>query len=127
MLSKLTLASLAATASAKDGVSFVVIGDFANLKAMGNPNKVFDNINQLKANADPNSAENFDFFVTTGDNLYVADAKNPTQEEFKKMMDLFLTRNSIKDLPIYPVRGNHDCLFNDMYVEPKLQQQYPTW
>jgi hypothetical protein len=43
------------------------------------------------------------------------------------MMNLFLTRDSIKDLPIYPVRGNHDCMFRSMNVEVELSKKYPTW
>ena len=43
------------------------------------------------------------------------------------MMELFTTRDSIKDLNIYPVRGNHDCMFKDMQAEIKLQEKYPTW
>jgi hypothetical protein len=26
---------------------------------------------------------------------------------------MFLKREHIKDLPIYPIRGNHDCYFDD--------------
>jgi hypothetical protein len=43
------------------------------------------------------------------------------------MMDLFLKRDAIKDLPIYPVRGNHDCYFDDNDVEINLSKKYPTW
>ena len=124
MLSKLTtFAAMMATSytvSAKDGISFVVIGDFANIGSMGNANRVFDYIAEKRQNADPESVDKFDFFVTTGDNLYVKDPKNPQPEEFDTMMNLFLTRDSIKDLPIYPVRGNHDCMFHQMHVEPDL-------
>lgn len=42
-------------------------------------------------------------------------------------MDLFLSRDSIKDLPIYPVRGNHDCYFKDQEAEINLSKIYPTW
>lgn len=113
--------------AAKDGISFVVIGDFANIGNMKNANRVFDSINQMRANASSDSAENFDFFVTVGDNVYVQNQFNPTDQEFQTMMDLFLTRESIKDLPIYPVRGNHDCMFRDMQAEVNLSKKYPTW
>jgi len=43
------------------------------------------------------------------------------------MIDLFVTRENIKDIPIYPVRGNHDCMFKEMFIEPELQKKYPTW
>lgn len=81
----------------------------------------------MKSEAQPGTPEDFDFFVTTGDNLYALDANKPLAWEFEKMMDMFLTRDSIKDLPIYPVRGNHDCYFDDMDVEIALSKQYPTW
>ena len=59
------------------------------------------------------SAEDFDFFTTVGDNIYPEKAEHPTDAEFKTMINLFLDRPAIKDLPIYPVRGNHDCYFKD--------------
>lgn len=120
MLSKLVFTTLVSSVLAeKDGISFVVIGDFAKISDMTNANKVFDEINRIKATATPDAKENFDFFVTTGDNLYVAGSQfDPQPEEFEAMMNLFLQRNSIKDLPIYPVRGNHDCMFKEMFIEP---------
>lgn len=81
----------------------------------------------MKSNAEKDSVEDFDFFVTTGDNLYAIDANKPRDWEFEWMMDLFLKRGPIKDLPIYPVRGNHDCYFDDSEVEVNLSKKYPTW
>ena len=81
----------------------------------------------MKKNAKPGSAEDFEFFVTTGDNLYPSLPEDPTEEEIQRMMDLFLTRKQIKDIPIYPVRGNHDCYFKDNDEEVKMSQKYPTW
>jgi hypothetical protein len=43
------------------------------------------------------------------------------------MMELFTTRESIKDLSIYPIRGNHEAYFFDMMAEVKLHDKYPTW
>lgn len=51
---------------------------------------MFDAIAQMKSEAEPGSPEDFDFFVTTGDNLYALDANKPLGWEFEKMMDLFL-------------------------------------
>ena len=121
------LASPSVVEAKKEGISFVVVGDFASMHDLRPANTVFDAINDLKDNADPDSPEDFDFFITVGDNLYVAEPTSPTDAEFDIMMNLFLSRNSIKDLPIYPVRGNHDCLFDDMYAETKLSARYPTW
>ena len=88
----------------------------------------FDGIEEMKKNAAPGSPEDFDFFLTAGDNLYPMDSKNPRKDEFARMMDLFLQRESIKDIPIYPVRGNHDCYFNEEHenVELELSKEYPT-
>lgn len=45
------------------------------------------------------------------------------------MVGLFTnsTRTAIKDLPIYPTRGNHDCYFDDIHLEVNLNAKYPTW
>jgi hypothetical protein len=44
----------------------------------------------LKENAEPGSPEDFEFFVTVGDNLYPNTSDSPSDDEFGKMMDLFL-------------------------------------
>ena len=74
---------------------------------------VMDQINEMKIKAEKDTIEDFDFFVTTGDNLYPIDAENPTKEEFDAMMYVFEKHHALKELPIYPVRGNHDCYFLD--------------
>ena len=61
----------------------------------------------------PGSAEDFDFFTTTGDNIYPHDEKLVTENEMRETMNLFQDRSAISNLPIYPVRGNHDCYFDD--------------
>jgi len=81
MFTKLTLLS-SVVAAAKDGISFVVVGDFAKIADMKNAKRVFDDINQMKKDAVKDSPEDFEFFVTTGDNIYVLDATNPTEDEF---------------------------------------------
>ena len=47
-----------------------------------------------------------------GDNLYPVNATGPTNGELQEMMGLFESRENIRDLPIYAVRGNHDCYYN---------------
>lgn len=42
-------------------------------------------------------------------------------------MNLFLKRDHIKDLPIYPIRGNHDCYYEDQEYELKLAKKWPQW
>lgn len=112
----------------KEGISFVVVGDFGVIKHMDGPNDVFHDIDHMKKNAQPGSVEDFDFFLSVGDNLYPKDNTNPTSSEFLEMLDLFRTREHLKDIPIYPVRGNHDCVFEDeMDIEIKLKKEYAAW
>ena len=77
IFTSLLLSTAAVVQAEKEGISFVVVGDFAHIKDMSHANTVFDSINAMKENADPDSAENFDFFVTAGDNVYVVDQRNP--------------------------------------------------
>lgn len=88
---------------------------------------VFDSINQLKANAEPGSIDDFDFFVTVGDNLYPVVPKNPQNFELEAMIGMFKNRKAIKDIPIFPVRGNHDCKYSDRNTELDLFKKHPTW
>jgi Calcineurin-like phosphoesterase len=74
---------------------------------------VFDAINQMKAEAVSGSPEDFQFFTTVGDNIYPKNESEPSKEELEESMNLFLKREHIKDIPIYPIRGNHDCYFDD--------------
>jgi hypothetical protein len=67
----------------------------------------------MKGNAEKDSVEDFEFFVTTGDNIYTWNLIDTPFSEFETMMGLFNSRDEIKDVPIYPVRGNHDCWLDD--------------
>ena len=67
----------------------------------------------MKKDAVKGSPEDFEFFTTVGDNIYPLHHHKPSDKEVDEMMNLFLHRSYIKDLPIYPVRGNHDCYFDD--------------
>ena len=94
---------------------------------MSRARMVFDGINQMKKTAAPNSPEDFDFFLTAGDNVYPFIPAHPTSIEFGRMMNLFNTRDAIKDIPIYPVRGNHDCLYANEETEINLSKKYKNW
>ena len=63
----------------KTGISYVIVGDFTYIKNLEHANAAFDSIENLKANAVPGSKEDFDFFVTVGDNLYPVDELEPTE------------------------------------------------
>ena len=45
------------------------------------PKKVFDGINSLKKHAKKGSEEDFDFIITTGDNLYPVITEDPSDQE----------------------------------------------
>jgi len=45
-----------------------------------------------------------------GDNLYPVNQSQPTMQELDSMLSLF-KGEAVKDLPIYAIRGNHDCAF----------------
>jgi hypothetical protein len=83
---------------------------------MTDPNSVFDAIESVKASAIPGSNDDFEFFMTVGDNLYPKVETVPTDEEFAIMMSLF-EREHLKDIPVWAVRGNHDCYFLDENFE----------
>ena len=108
------------------GKSFVVIGDFGNLRNLGKANMVFDGIAKMKKEAKSGSLEDFDFFATVGDNIYANQNKYPTDKEKDLFMGLWNKRDSIKKLPIYPVRGNHDC-YSDMMYEVNMSKKYSNW
>ena len=97
----------------KDGISFVLVGDYANIRDMQRPHAVFDAISQMKSDATTDSAEDFDFFVTSGDNIYSITQEYPRDWELGWLIELFTSRPPIADLPIYPVRGNHEGYWTD--------------
>ena len=112
-------------ATERFGRDFLVVGDFGWVRDMSDPNLVFDAINATKMNAVPNSNDDAEFFVTVGDNLYPVVETAPTDEEFATMMTLF-EREHLKDLPVWAVRGNHDCYFDANY-EIEKSDQYEQW
>jgi tartrate-resistant acid phosphatase type 5 len=84
----------------------------------------FNKMNEIIAKAsDPR--DNIDFFITVGDNLYPVNATNPVDSEWDIMLSLFQKPN-LTDLPVYAIRGNHDCLF-DWKLELELAQKYKKW
>ena len=103
------------------GVNFFIVGDFGWVQDMTDPNTVFDAIRDTKANAEPGSIDDGEFFVTVGDNLYPKDGFNPTDEEFATMMTLF-ERDDLKNLKIHAIRGNHDCYFDDDFELDKTEE-----
>ena len=105
------------------GLNFLVIGDYGWIRNMTEPELNFDAINAYVGNL----STPVDFILTTGDNIYAIDELHPTDAEADTMMNLFLKRPNLKNLPIWPVLGNHDCYALDRYFEVNLSKRYPTW
>ena len=78
----LSLLSMFTSSYCKDGISFVLVGDFGYVGNITAAIEVFNQINKMKLYAEKDSAEDFDFFVTVGDNLYPKDSGEPTFDEF---------------------------------------------
>lgn len=92
--------------STSSGKDFLLVGDYAYIEKMEHARQTFAAINDMVVN------EKIDHFITMGDNIYPMVADDPTEEEFKKMKDLFKMEN-LKDLPILAIRGNHDCYYKN--------------
>lgn len=52
-----------------------------------------------------------DYVLTAGDNLYPDSAHHPRDDEFEQILNHFRKPN-LKNIPVYAVRGNHDCEFD---------------
>ena len=102
------------------GIDFFVVGDYGWVQDMGPSDGSFDLMSKIAGE------EDIDFFVTVGDNIYPKDGSNPTTAEFKLMMDLFTTRDNLKNIPINVLRGNHDTYF-DSQLEVNLVNENPHW
>lgn len=89
----------------------MVIGNYGIINNSKKSKKVFDAIDNFKKNATLTSSpsDDFDFIVTTGDNIYPSVADSPTFLELNHMQNLFESRQNLRSIPIYPVRGNHDA------------------
>lgn len=71
---------------------------------------VFDKMEYVMAH--PQSYHDIsDYILTVGDNLYPIISGEPLESEFDWMLGLFQKPNLSK-LPIYAIRGNHDCKFD---------------
>jgi predicted phosphodiesterase len=82
---------------------------------------VFNALNEVKINAVANSTEDAQFILSVGDNLYPLVDEAPTDEEFSTVMTLF-QRPGLKDTPVWAVRGNHDCYFDESFEINKSKE-----
>jgi len=121
----LSLAAIAAVPAMATGLDFLMVGDFGWTLDMTNPQKNFDVIDSYVANV-TNAGGKIQFFMTMGDNIYAHNETHPSDEDVESMFSLF-NRTHIKDLYIYAIRGNHDCVTADQYFEVNFTKKYPTW
>lgn len=113
-LGALGVAYSQSTASQNEGLDILLIGDYGWTRNMTDPNLNFDAINSYVGNWTSKGGK-IDFFMTTGDNIYVRNESYPNDTEADIMMSLFLTRQHLKDLNVWAIRGNHDCYAMDAY------------
>ena len=101
-LSILALLVLGVLSVQEQEISFVLIGDYGDIRDPYEAEKTFDAINEF-------AAENeFGFFVTLGDNVYYHGITSVDDEKFQQMYKLF-DRDNIKDKDVFGTLGNHDC------------------
>ena len=86
-------------------LNFLIIGDWGDINNETNADINFAGMNNFVRDA----KEEYQFFVGLGDNIYDNGIDSVDDPRFTRMMDLFTSREYLKDIPIYPVLGNHDC------------------
>lgn len=110
---------------AKTGIDFLMVGDYGWTYDMNNTHHVFNGMSKLIKQHLNGDRDDIDFIATMGDNVYLW-TTDPPDEAFDTMMSAF-DKDYLRDLPIYAVRGNHDCTYTDMYIEVNLTKRYPNW
>ena len=94
-----------------------MVGDYAWIQDMSPAVLTFDAMNSIKENSSKDCGQSevceddIDFFVSMGDNLYPVVSDAPTEDEISQMIGLF-KRDAIEELPVYSIRGNHDCYYD---------------
>lgn len=116
-----TLFNFVLSGSCRTGTDFIVVGDFGWARDMSDPDMVFNAMSELKLHAVPESNEDAQFILSVGDNLYPMVDEAPTDEEFATVMTLF-QRPGLKDIPVWAVRGNHDCYFDENFEIDKSKE-----
>ena len=124
MMKPWILTLFATLSLAKIGTDFIIVGDYGWIEDMTLPQRNFEAINTLVANP-LSERDEIDFLMTVGDNVYQWD-HNPDPSVYDIMMTVF-NKSHIKELPIYAVRGNHDCVVSDLYAQVNLTKKYPNW
>ena len=90
-----------------------MVGDYGWVADMTPAELTFGAMNEIVKNAE-NQRDQIDFFMTMGDNLYAHNATYPSEEDIDIMINVF-NKSHIDDIPIWAIRGNHDCDAKDRY------------
>lgn len=104
---KMIIVLLILLVSPSMGLDYLIVGDFGWTMNMTNSQLNFDAINSYVGNLTA-KGEKIDFFMSMGDNMYLEKEANPSQADVDTIMSVF-NRPNLKDLPIFAIRGNHDC------------------
>ena len=87
-------------------LDFLLIGDVGDVNDQELANQNLNGINKFVREA----SDTYEFFVELGDNLYDRGMTDVHDVRFSELMDFFVSRPYLRDIPIFPVLGNHDCL-----------------
>ena len=90
-----------------------MIGDYGWVSDMSPAELTFNAMNEIVKNAN-SSRDEIDYFFTMGDNLYARNSSYPSDEDIETMMNIF-NKSNINEIPIWAIRGNHDCDAKDRY------------
>eukprot|EP00929_Paragymnodinium_shiwhaense_P036041 TRINITY_DN19366_c0_g1_i1.p1 TRINITY_DN19366_c0_g1~~TRINITY_DN19366_c0_g1_i1.p1 ORF type:complete len:354 (+),score=101.33 TRINITY_DN19366_c0_g1_i1:67-1128(+) len=113
-------ATLASTAAAAGGFSFLTVGDWGGATLGG-----YHEANQKAVAAQMGkTAEDLGakFIINTGDNFYYCGVKTITDDQWKTDFEDVFTADSLS-VPWYGVLGNHDYAYE---VAPQLQYKSPN-
>ena len=111
---------------ANESLDILVVGDFGWTLNMTGPNRTFNAMDRFVSDLKLKGGK-VDFIFSMGDNLYVENETDPTQQDVDTMMSLFTARENLRDLNVWAIRGNHDCTNKDTYFEVNITKRYPTW
>ena len=78
----LALLTLGLARAGDAGTTFFIVGDYGVVTDLTFANQVFDAIDEVVGQAEPQSISDPEFFITVGDNIYPAIKDAPSVEEF---------------------------------------------
>ena len=90
-----------------------MVGDFGWTFNITEPDQNFIGLNYYVRNLTA-KGEKIAFLMSMGDNKYLKNESYPTEQDVDTIMSLF-NKSHLKDLDIWAIRGNHDCVAVDQY------------